>query len=185
MGRKLSLYLILGLILIGFCIAPVAAVIEIAHMANGDISIICDMSCNSWSYYDNSTGVWTHGRIGEPQSRYIYTPTSVYKLDPVRKYTIPISILIPTPLPTPLSNDGLTKSQISFSIPQFSPFPSFTQNILNNNNNGGCGPVSLYNFRQSSQQTTSPTNETQISPSGLSIFKRYDTLHYVNVTNLL
>lgn len=89
MGRKVLLLLILGLVLIGFCVAPVAAVIESAEMANGDISILNDMCGKDWHYYDNSTGVWTNGRIGEPQSRYIYTPTSVYKLDPVKKYTIP------------------------------------------------------------------------------------------------
>lgn len=89
MGRKVSLYLILGFVLIGFIADPVAAVIESAQMENGDISIINDMCGKDWHYYDHSTGVWTSGRIGEPQSRYIYTPTMVYKLNPVKKYTIP------------------------------------------------------------------------------------------------
>jgi len=90
-------------------------------------------------------------------------------------YPIPISIP-PTPLPTPLSQDSPTNFHISFSIPQFSHFPSFTQYILNN---GVYRPGNLYDSGPSSEQTTLPTN------GGLSVFKRYDTLHYVNVTNLL
>ena len=90
--------------------------------------------------------------------------------------SIPIAMLIPTPIPTPLSQDGPAKFHISFSIPQFSHFPSFIQYILNN---GAYGPGCLYNSNQSSQQTTTPTNE------GPSIFKQQDTLHYVNVTNPL
>ncbi|MCU0629712.1 MAG: hypothetical protein MUF37_00985 [Methanoregulaceae archaeon] len=37
MGRKISLCLILGLILIGFVVAPAAAVIEHVELENGDI----------------------------------------------------------------------------------------------------------------------------------------------------
>lgn len=100
MSRKVSLYLILGLVLIGFCVAPVAAVIEIAQMANGDIMTTNDMCGNYWRYYDNSTGVWTVGIFGVPQSRFVYTPTSTYKSYPVVKdYTSPNdnagSIIIP------------------------------------------------------------------------------------------
>ena len=90
MSRKVSLYLILGLILIGFCVAPVAAVIESVEMENGDISILNDMSGNYWRHYDNSTGVWTGSTIGVPQSRFVYKPTSTYKSYPlVKDYTSP------------------------------------------------------------------------------------------------
>ena len=129
MGRKGLLYLILGLILIGFCVAPVAAVIEHVELENGDIWILNDMSGKDWHHYDNSTGVWTEGKIGEPQSRYIYTPTSVYKLDPVRKYTIPNEIADSIVIPVQIINNSqplIPKSNVANSysnslLPQTNP----------------------------------------------------------------
>lgn len=152
MGRKVSLLLIIGLVLIGFCVAPVAAVIEIAGMANGDISIICDMSCNSWSYYDNSTGVWTHGRMGVPQSGYIYTPTSVYKLDPVRKYTIPNgnadSIITPVQIinnsQSFLPKTNFANSYSNSLLPQTNPLPIITKTITTQGKTNGISRFTPY-----------------------------------------
>jgi hypothetical protein len=108
------------------------------------------------------------------QNPFPYSPLAGVKAN--NYDSIPIPMLIPTPLPTPLSQDNPTNVHISFLIPQFSHFPSFIQYILNN---GVYRPGNLSNTGPFSEQTTSPTNE------GLSVFKRYDTLHYLNVTNLL
>jgi hypothetical protein len=56
MNRKVSLYLILGLILIGFIVTSVAAV-ECANYPNGDI-LILDDNGSIYHYYHNDTGTW-------------------------------------------------------------------------------------------------------------------------------
>jgi len=56
MGKKGLLYLLLGLILIGLCVSPVAAT-ESAILPNGDFISISDDG-NIYRYYHSDTGIW-------------------------------------------------------------------------------------------------------------------------------
>ena len=72
MGRKISLYLILGLILIGFCVAPVVATkpilggVECGMLPNGD-SFTISGGGYLFSYYHADTGI-TETQIYHPDT---------------------------------------------------------------------------------------------------------------------
>jgi hypothetical protein len=88
MGRKISLYLILGLVLIGFCVAPAAANVCIGSDSNGDVSIYCD-SDGSYMISHFENGTWTRIYYYDPSSRNKYAIPSIPKVTPSN--TIPIS----------------------------------------------------------------------------------------------
>jgi hypothetical protein len=87
MGRKVSLYLILGLILIGFCVAPVAANVYIGECSNGNTYVYTD-SDNSMRIFHFENGTWTRIYYDNPSSRNEYAIPSIPKVTPSNTISI-------------------------------------------------------------------------------------------------
>jgi hypothetical protein len=113
MGRKVSLYLILGLILIGFVVAPVAAV-ECANYPNGDI-LILDDSGSIYHYFHNNTGTW-ETNYKDPSVSNGLKINSLPKVTPGNTNSYP-NTLIPKTNPSPIIAKPLPTQATIKTIP--------------------------------------------------------------------
>lgn len=115
MNRKVSLYLILGLILIGFVVAPVTACLEIVGLQNGDICLLND-NTGTWQYYSHITGKWTTNGKGGVLNEYLLAPA----IDSVN----------------PLPFDNKNSYSNSF-VPQTNPSPIIVKPLLTKGKTNG------------------------------------------------
>jgi hypothetical protein len=100
MGRIVTLLLILGLVLIGFCIAPVAANVYIGECSNGDTYVYTD-SDNAMRIFHFENGTWTRIYYDDPSSRNKYAIPSDPKVTPGNTNSYSNSIL-PQTNPSPI-----------------------------------------------------------------------------------
>jgi hypothetical protein len=107
MGRKVSLYLILGLVLFGFVVAPAAANVYIGECSNGNTYVYTDSDA-SLRIFHFENGTWTRIYYDDPSSRNQYAIPSIPKVTPgnTNSYSNSLvpqtnpSTIIVKPLPT-------------------------------------------------------------------------------------
>lgn len=130
MGRKISLYLILGLVLVGFIVAPVAAS-GAGVLPNGDFFYESDG--NYAGYYHSDTGIWDITHPSQLWSQGLTIP-SIPKVTP--SYTNSYSnSLLPRTNPSPIITKPLPTHGTIKTIPavkyvpapfSFVPYPQKT-----------------------------------------------------------
>ena len=146
MGRKVSLYLILGLILIGFCVAPVAASAAFA-LPNGD----CWGESDGYYgfYYHNDTGITDTWHTNPLKGNGLVIP-SIPKVTPSNTNSYSNSLLPKTnPSPIivkPLPTQGTIKTIPAVKyVPASSSFVPYPQKTLTDSDItcAVCTPIKL------------------------------------------
>jgi hypothetical protein len=107
MNRKGMLCLILGLVLIGFCVAPAMAEVCIGNFENGDVVITCD-TAGTREYYHHDTGKWETSYF-TPLNKIISTNSQDLVPTGTRS---PYLTVLPSPikpLPVPGKTNGVSR----------------------------------------------------------------------------
>ncbi|MEI7434928.1 MAG: hypothetical protein WCJ93_11820 [Methanomicrobiales archaeon] len=196
MGRKVSLYLILGLILIGFCVAPVAASGAVA-LPNGDSWY--EEDGNYAYYYHNDTGIWDTIHQSQLWSQGL-TIHSIPKVTPGNTNTNSNSLLAKTnlspittkPIPTQATIKTIPAVKYEPATPVVSPTitpftysPTKGATTIPSIKVSNTGKKYTYPFTLKPDQTSTGKEETDFSLSYL--YQNYDAaiLGKIHDTTLL
>jgi hypothetical protein len=196
MGRKVSLYLILGLVLFGFCVAPVAAT-GAGVLPNGDFFYESDG--NYAGYYHSDTGIWDITHPSQLWSQGLTIP-SIPKVTTGNTNSYSNSILpqtnpsfkITKPLPTqatiktiPVVNYEPATPVVAPTITPFTYSPAKGATTIPLIKVSNTGNKNTYPFTLKPDQTSTGKEETDFSLSYL--YQNYDAaiLGKIHDTTLL